>query len=125
VDTDSVSTYPVLAAAVPDSVATEARALIEAIRHADDPLLYRKQGAETVVRLTEVGLEAFFLAPVEQLGLGPVAASMVRLGLRTAGGAIAVFIRRIVAGLDAEQIRAVAELVDARLLDLSVDDEEA
>lgn len=118
-----MNTYPVLAAAIPEAVASEARALIDAIRGAEDPLLYRKQGAETVVKLTEVGLEAFFLAPVTKLGLGPVAGSMVRLGLRTAGGAIAVFIRRIVAGLDADQIRAVAELVDAQLLDLSVEDD--
>ncbi len=119
-----MTSQPVLAAVVPESVAAETRALIDAIRRADDPVVYRRQGAEAVVRLTEVGLDAFFLGPVERLGLGPVAASMVRLGLRTAAAAIAVFIRRIVAGLDADQIRAVAELVDAQLVDLAVDDED-
>lgn len=114
-----MTSYPVLAARVPIELANAARDLIDRIRSAEDPLAYRKEGADMVVRLTEVGLDAFFLAPVEQLSLGPVAGSMVKLGLRSASTAISVFIRRIVAGLNAAQILAVADLIDAQLLDLS------
>jgi len=117
------ATYPVLAARIPQHVADEARQLLARIREADDPRDLRKEGAESVVRLTEIGLEAFFLRPVEAVGLGSITGAMVKLGLKSAAGAIAVFVRRIVGGLSGEQMLAIADLVDERLLDLVEDDE--
>ena len=119
-----MSGYTALAARVPTEVVADTRALIDRIREADDPLPLRREGAEAVVKLTQIGLESFFLEPVRQLGLGSVASSMVKLGIGSAGAAIAVFVRRLVAGLSAEQLREIAEIVDARLLDLEMEGEE-
>lgn len=119
-----MASYPALAARVPADIAADTRALIDRIRSAEDPLSLRREGAEAVVRLTEVGLEAFFLRPVQQIGLGTVAGSMVKLGLKSAGAAISVFVRRIVGGLSADQMRAIADLVDERLLDLEDENED-
>jgi len=115
-------TYPVLAARIPQHVADEARQLLARIREADDPRELRKEGAEGVVRLTEIGLEAFFLRPVEAVGLGSITGAMVRVGLKSAAAAIAVFVRRIVGGLSGEQLLAIADLVDERVVDLVADE---
>jgi hypothetical protein len=117
------ATYPVLAARISQQVADDARDLIARIREADDPRDLRKEGAEGVVKLTEIGLEAFFLRPVVQAGLGSVTAALVRVGLKSAGAAIAVFVRRIVGGLSGEQMLIIADLVEERIVDL-VDDED-
>lgn len=117
------ATYPVLAARVSQQVADDARDLIARIREADDPRDLRKEGAEGVVKLTEIGLEAFFLRPVEQAGLGSVTAALVKMGLKSAAAAIAVFVRRIVGGLSGEQMLTIADMVEERIVDL-VDDED-
>jgi hypothetical protein len=117
--------FPVVAARIPQRVADEAREMIARIREADDPRQLRREGAEGVVRLTEAGLEAFFLRPVEEAGLGAMTAAVVKVGLKSAAAAIAVFVRRVVGGLSAEQMRSIAELVDERVLDLELEDVEA
>lgn len=116
--TTSEPTRPAVAAPIPPEIARDARELIRRIREADDPRDLRGEGAEAVVRLTDAGLHSFFLRPVQDAGLGPLTAGMVRVGIKSAGTAIAVFVRRIVGGLSAEQMRAIAEQVDERLVDL-------
>lgn len=119
-----MASFPALAARIDPKLAAEVRALAEEVRAAPDPLLLRKRGAEAVVKLTDAGLEAFFLKPVQELGLGTMASSMVRVGIGSASTAIAMFIRRLVGGLSAEQMLALADSVDATLLDLELEDDE-
>jgi len=116
------NTSTVLAAVIPEELAAQARDLSARIRAHEDPKALRKEGAEMIHRLTKVGLDAFFLEPVRKIGLGSVTQGMVSAGLSTSAKAIGVVIRRIIGSLSAEQIVAVADLVDETLVDLTWED---
>lgn len=118
-------TITALTARVAADVADDTRALVARIREAEDPLALRDEGAAAVVRLTRIGLDAFFLEPVQAIGLGTMSLSMVRFGLRSAASAIGLFVRRIVGGLSAEQMLGLADRIDDMLLDLEIEAPEA
>ena len=108
---------PLLATEIPPELAAAARELAARIRVHPHPRELRREASELVVRLTEAGLAGYFLRPVEQLGLGLVAVSTVRVGLKTAGGGIAMVVRRMVDGMTDEQLRGLAETVERLIRD--------
>jgi hypothetical protein len=112
---------PHLAAEISPELAQRARDLARRIRDSPHPRELRREGAAIVLELTEAGLASFFLHPVEELALGFVATSTTRLGLKTAAGGIALFVRRLVDGMSDEQLRGVAASVDRLLVDLDDD----
>ena len=99
-------------------LAAAARDLVRRLRAAPRPRELREEAAEMVVRLTSAGLESFFLRPVERLGLGFVALSTVRLGLKTSGQGVGIVVRRIFDGMDEEKLRGVADTLAATVVDL-------
>ena len=109
---------PHLAAEISPELAQRARDVARRIRESPQPRELRREGADVVLALTEAGLASFFLHPVEQLSLGFVANSTTRLGLKTAAGGIALFVRRLVEGMSDEQLRGVAASVEHLLVDL-------
>ncbi|HSM51837.1 MAG TPA: hypothetical protein VLA75_10585 [Thermoanaerobaculia bacterium] len=109
---------PHLVAAVDPELARAARELARRIGAAERPRELRREGAEMVLRLTEAGLAAFYLRPVETLGLGALANGTVAVGLRSAQAGIGLFVRRLVDGLDDEQLRGMASAIEHLLVDL-------
>ena len=99
-------------------LASEVRDLVRRLRQAPQPRELKAEVAEMVVRLTSAGLEAFFLRPVERLGLGMVAQSTVRLGLKTSSQGVGLVVRRVVDGLDDEKMRRIADTFAATVVDL-------
>ena len=106
-----------IAAEIPSDLADEARDLVARIREHEEPSRLREEGAAMVLELTRAGLDAFFLDPVERLGLGTMTRSMVRVGLGSAAKAIGVFVSRVVGSLSGDQVVQMAELVDGLLID--------
>lgn len=108
---------PRLATEIPADLADEARALVARIRAHPQPRELRRPAAELVVKLTEAGLAGYFQHPAERLGLGLMAATTVRVGLRTAAGGIAIAVRRLVDGMNDEQIVGLAGTIEEMLRD--------
>ena len=106
-----------IAAEIPSDLAAEARDLVGRIREHEDPAELREEGAAMVLELTRAGLDAFFLDPVERLGLGTMTRSMVKVGLGSAAKAIGVFVNRVVGSLSEDQVVEMAELVDRMLIE--------
>lgn len=105
-----------LAVELPEELAREAEEMIHRVRSSPRPREHRAEGVNLILRLTEHGLEAYFLRSVQRMGLGFVAETATRAGLKTAFGAIAFFIRRLAGGLDDEQIRRLADRMDELLM---------
>ena len=113
-----MGTRPHLIAEVDPELARAARELARRIRTAERPRELRREGAEMVLRLTEAGLASFYLRPVGALGLGALANGTVAVGLKSAQAGIGLFVRRLVDGLDDEQLRGVASTIEHLLADL-------
>ncbi|MEM9554323.1 MAG: hypothetical protein AAGC60_08700 [Acidobacteriota bacterium] len=111
-----------VATAIPDDLARDLDRLLQRIRAAEDATAHRDEGIELIQRLTDAGLEGFFLRPVESMGLGLVARKATAVGLRTASSAIGVFVRRIGRGFTDEQVRALADLLDDMVLEVEEDE---
>ena len=112
---------PHLIAEIEPELARAARDLARRLRTAERPRELRREGAEMVLRLTEAGMAAYFLRPVEALRLGVVASGTVSVGLKSAQAGIGLFVRRLVDGLSDEQLRKVASAIEQRLVDLETE----
>ena len=109
---------PHLITEIDAELAAAARDLVRRLRAAPRPRDLRAETAELVVRLTVAGMESFFLRPVERLGLGFVALSTVRLGLKTSSQGVGLVVRRVFDGMDDEKLRGVADTLAATVVDL-------
>ena len=109
---------PHLITQIDPALAAEVRDLVRRLRQAAHPRELKSEAADTVVRLTSAGLEAFFLRPVERLELGLVAQSTVRLGLKTSSQGVGLVVRRVFDGMDDEKMRRVADIFAATVVDL-------
>lgn len=109
---------PHVATPIPTELAERARSVAESLRTEEDLEPIREEAIRTILELTEVGLQGFFLSPVERLRLGFIGRSAVEVGLKTASGAIAVFIKRLGRSLDQEQGRELGRILDEILIDL-------
>ena len=105
------------AAEIPDELAEELQELVAEVRAAERPSRHAGDGADLILRLTEACLDDYFLRSVRQLGLGMMSESAVRLGLRTASGGIALFVRRLAGGMSDEQVLKLADLLEAKLFE--------
>jgi hypothetical protein len=106
-----------LAAELPEELGRELRALIEEVRAAEHPGRLAPRGVDMILRLTEAGLESFFLRSARRLQLGMISESSIRLGLRTARGGIGLFVKGLAHGLSDEQVRRLGERMDEMLIE--------
>lgn len=107
-----------LASPIAPDLASELEALLVAIRQADDPTLHRAAAADLIIRLTDASLDYFFLRGVDRLGLGLIAKQATSLGLKTASGGIALFVRRLGKTMTADQVRHLADLIEELILEV-------
>lgn len=105
-----------LAARIPAELAADARSLIAKVRSSPAPQEHRDEGVRLIQRLTKTGLDAYFLDGVKRLRLGFVAESITRAGLSTSYGALSMLIRRLAGGMNDDQMRRLADLVDEMVL---------
>lgn len=109
------------AAEIPPELAAELRELVAEVRAAERPARHAGAGADLILRLTNACLDDYFLRSVRRLGLGMVAESAVRLGLRTAGGGIALFVKRLAGMMSDEQVLELADLMEEKLFEQAGD----
>ena len=109
------------AAEIPDELAEELRELVAEVRAAEHPARHAGDGADLILRLTEACLDDYFLRSARELGFGAVMESAVRLGLRTASGGIALFVKRLAGRMSDAQVRKLADLMEDKLFEAPAD----
>lgn len=105
------------AAEIPPELAGELKELVAEVRAAERPARHAGAGADLILRLTNACLDDYFLRSARELGLGMMGESAVRLGLRTASGGIALFVRRLAGLMSDEQVLKLADLMEEKLFE--------
>ncbi len=81
--------------------------VLDAIEEADDPTVHRKALAAVVGKLTESGLEYYFMQPLVTARAGFVVERSARLGLAGANRVLAPILGSVIGRLDGPQLVAV------------------
>ena len=74
-----------LAFPVPPELRDRTEAIIEKVRSDSTPRAHADELIEIIVELTHTGLQAYFLAPLERVGVGALAVGTAKVGVATAG----------------------------------------
>lgn len=90
-----------------EALRSKTLAVLEALESADDPADHRQALAAVVVELTEAGLDYYFVKPVKAAGVGFMAEQSTKLGITSILKVMAPVTRRIIGGMDANQLRVV------------------
>ena len=107
-----------IAAPIPQEMAEEMDDLLRRIRSAEKPSRLSREGADVIMRLTEVCLDYYYLRSVKALGLGTVAYQATRMGLKTAVSGISVFVKQSSRMMNDEQVLRLADLVEELILEV-------
>ena len=91
-------------------------AIIGKLRSADDQRAYSKELIEVILELTETGLGAYYLRPLEIAKVGFASRSAAKVGIAAASKGIPVIVRRVIGKMSGEQLLTVAEFVDGILI---------
>ncbi len=107
-----------IAAPLSPELAKELESFLQDARSLPDPTRLRDRGVELILKITNEGLDHYFLRGVERLGLGTIARQATVFGLKSASAGIARFVRRIAGSLDADQIRKLADAMEELILEV-------
>ncbi len=99
---------PALRFQYPEALHRKLLKVLAALEAAEDPTEHRDALAELVVALTDRGLAAYFLEPLEAAGAGFLTRQSASLGVAGAERVMGPLIRGILARLDGPQLRSVA-----------------
>jgi hypothetical protein len=86
---------------------TRTNRVLAALERAEDPTQHVGALSGLVVDLTEVGLDYYFLRPLQQAKVGFVARQMASLGMSGVLQVMSPIIRSVLAGTNAAQLRVI------------------
>lgn len=72
--------------------------------------------AEIIMKLTDAGLEAYYLAPLERAKVGMIALGTAKMGIKTARQGISVVANKLIHSLKPEQLLQIVDSLDDLLL---------
>lgn len=81
--------------------------VLEALEKAKDATRHRGALSDVVLELTEAGLDWYFVKAVQDAKVGYVAEQTTRLGLSSIRKVMGPVIRRVIGGMNHEQLRSV------------------
>jgi hypothetical protein len=90
-----------------EALRSKTLAVLEALESADVPADHREALAAVVVELTETGLDYYFVKPVKAAKVGFMAEQSTKVGISTILKVMAPVTRRIIGGMDSDQLRVV------------------
>ncbi len=101
-------------------ISPELRQRVEAalaeLRAAPDPKTCVPELVGTVLEMTDVGLDYFYLRPLEEVEAGLVARSTAKIGIAAAGKSLPLIVRRVVGSLSKEQLLELADVIEGMLV---------
>lgn len=101
-----------LAFPVPGELTRETVATIDNVRRDAGEAAHVTALIETVLKLTEVGLEEYFLRPLERAEVGMIAIGTAKVGIATARRGITVIVTKVIRGMSEDQLRSVADSME-------------
>ncbi len=105
-----------LAFPVPEELTREMLSTIENVRRDPGEEAHVTALIDTVLKLTETGLEEYFLRPLEQAGLGAIPIGTARVGIAAAKRGIAVIVTKVIRGMSEEQLLSVVDSMEDMLI---------
>lgn len=93
------------------SLRTRTLAVLDALETAEDATSQREALAELVLELTETGLTYYFVKPVLAAKVGFMAEQTTKLGIAGILRLMGPVTRRVIGGMDANQLRSVGKHV--------------
>lgn len=90
--------------------------LLDSLEHAEDPKQYRDELRDLVVELTDVGMNYFFIKPLELAKVGFVTQRSAKLGMAGAQKMMGKVIRKIIGGMDQNQLLVVSGYIRQLML---------
>jgi hypothetical protein len=100
---------------VPPDLDARAAAVIEKVRVDSMPRAHARELAELIADLTHAGLAAYFLAPLERVGVGALTYSSAKVTVGAAEAGLPALTRRVIGKMTDEQLREIAEIIDEML----------
>lgn len=100
---------------LPDAVAAEARAVIEHLRGEAPPEEKADRAFRLIYAVGEEALRYHFVQPLARLGVGHLTRGVVEVALNVALKSLRPPLRRVLNGMDAGQLRDVADEIEHRL----------
>ncbi len=91
-----------------ESLRARTLSVLEALETADDATSEREALAEVVLELTESGLAYYFVKPVQDAKVGFMAEQTTKLGIAGILKVMGPVARRVIGGMDAQQLLAVS-----------------
>ena len=91
-------------------------AVVAAIREADEPRGHLGDLTETVVEMTDTGLDFYFLHPLERIGAGRMARGTAKVGVAAARRGLPTVVRRVLATLSDDQLLDLVDYIDEILV---------
>jgi hypothetical protein len=85
--------------------------VLNKLEHSDDPMQYRKVLGDLVVELTNAGMDYFFIKPLELAKVGFMTQQSANLGLAAQRRVISPIIRRIISGMDKNQLLIICSYI--------------
>ena len=91
-------------------------AIIDKLRSAEDRRARLQELIAVVLELTETGLDAYYLKPLELAEVGFASRSAAKVGVAAAGKGIPVIVRKVLGKMSDEQLLTVADFMDGILI---------
>jgi hypothetical protein len=97
---------------VPRALDARAKIVIEKVRNDSTPGEHSRELAELIVDLTHAGLTAFFLTPLERVGVGALTYGSAKVAVGAAEASLPALVRRVVGKMTDEQLRELVGILD-------------
>jgi hypothetical protein len=104
----SKSVQPSLRFFYPEALHIRTLQFLDTLEQAEDPTRHANALGDLVVELTDIGMDYYFLKPLEQAGVGFVLRQSANLGMAGAVRVIGPVIRKIIARLDHSQLLTIS-----------------
>ncbi len=79
--------------------------------------------ADTVLKLTDVGLREYYVRPLEQARAGTIALATAKVGVGTARKGISLIVNKLLRKMGEDQLRSIADSMEGFLIREPLSDE--
>ena len=107
----SDTTIPHLSFHLSEELREKTIEVLDKLEHSEDPKQYRNVLGNLVVELTNAGMGYFFIKPLELAKVGFMTQQSANLGLAAQRRMISPIIRRIIGGMDKNQLLIICSYI--------------
>jgi hypothetical protein len=113
---------PYVAFPIPDELRDETMDLITELRESDDHAGFADRLIEVVDRISDHGMQYFFIYPTRLVGMGPVTIKALDVSIQTGKKAILTISRQIARRLDRDQLLRIGDFLESLVLEIQIEE---